>query len=86
MKEFRLHKKFLLDGQAVAEVESCVEAMMILKETEKYNTSAILALLSAYLQTPLDDIDPDQKDEISEVCANLNKVFEMVNQSRLLNT
>ena len=86
MKEFRLHKKFLLDGQAVAEVESCVEAMMILKETEKYNTSAILALVSAYLQTPLDDIDPDQKDEISEVCANLNKVFEMVNQSRLLNT
>jgi hypothetical protein len=85
MKDFKLHKKFLLDGESVSEIEACVEAMWLLKETDRYNTSSILALLTAYLQLPIEEIDPEQKDEIARVCANLNDVFEMVHRSHLLN-
>ena len=84
MKSFTLTKKHLKDEDLKAEVEACVEAMMLLKDTEQYNTTALLTLLTAYLQLPKDDIDPEGKDEIAEVSAALGRVFESVRRTGFL--
>ncbi len=81
---FTLTKKHLLDEEGAADIEACVEAMSLLKRTEKDNAGVILALLTAYLQLPIEEIDPEQKEVIAEVCANLNTIFESVRMNHLL--
>lgn len=83
MKEFRLTREVLKDEEQVAEIAACVETMMLLKETEKHNHSVIRALLLAYLQLPIEEIDPEQKEQIAEVCTNLGKIFDCVSMSHL---
>lgn len=84
MKEFTLLKKHLLDEDAKLEVESCVECMMLLKETEKENPGVILSLSTAYLRLPIEEIDADEKETIARVCTNLGKVFESIRMNHLL--
>ena len=83
MKEFTLKPSIFKNEDEKCTVEMCVEQMLILKETEKYNHYAIQSLLTAYLQLPVEDIHPDQKQQIAEVCTNLGRVFESLRMSHL---
>jgi len=80
---FTLSRKHLQE-EAAADIEACVEAMALLKKTERDNASVILALLTAYLQLPIEEIDPEQKEVTAEVCTSLNTIFESVRMNHLL--